>query len=69
MNANNKAAKSFAGRLAGMKTVNSNLSGYVTEKAINGIFVKIAEEEKLIRLNPSARVNDVLKKVFSSVSK
>jgi hypothetical protein len=69
MNANNKAAKSFAGRLAGMKTVNSNLSGYVTEKAIKRIFVKIAEEEKLIRFNPSARVNDVLKKVFSSVSK
>lgn len=69
MNANNKAAKTFAGRLAGMKTVNSNLPSYVTDKALSGMFVKIAAEEKLIRLNPSARVNDVLKKVFSSVSK
>lgn len=69
MNANNKAAKSVAGQIAGMKTVNANLSEYVTDRAIAGMFIKIGDEEKLIRKNPVARVNDVLKKVFGQLDK
>jgi hypothetical protein len=69
MNANNKAAKSVAGRMAGMKSVNANLAQYVTERALNGMFIKIADEEKSIRKNPVARVNDILKKVFGDLDK
>lgn len=69
MNANNKAAKTVAGRMAGMKTVNPNLAQYVTEKALTGMFIKIADEEKQIRKNPAARINDVLKKVFGDLDK
>lgn len=47
-----------------LKKVNPDLSSYVTGKAIDGIFYYVAEEEKKIRTNPTARVNDILKKVF-----
>ena len=49
--------------------VNPDLPAYVTERALNGVFVYIAEEEAKIRSNPAARVTDLLKKVFSSVKK
>lgn len=46
--------------------VNPDLTGYVTERALNGLFVTIADEENKIRLNPASRVTDLLKKVFGS---
>lgn len=48
------------------KPVNSDLTAYVTEKALDGLFYKIGLEEQSIRQNPAARVNDILKKVFSN---
>lgn len=44
--------------------LNLDLDGYVTEKALDGLFLMIAAEEKKIRQNPAARVTDILKKVF-----
>ena len=38
---------------------------YVTEKTMDGIFLKIAKEEALIRKSPAARTTDILKRVFS----
>lgn len=49
--------------------VNPDLSAYVTERALNGVFVYIAEEENKIRINPAARVTDLLKKVFGRKDK
>ena len=46
--------------------VNTDLSGYVTGKAIDGIFYQVASEEQKIRQDPAARVTDLLKKVFGS---
>lgn len=46
--------------------VNTDLSAYVTGKAIDGIFYEVALEEQKIRTNPAARVTDILKKVFGS---
>ena len=48
------------------KKINTDLSGYVTDKALSGLFYQVAIEEQQIRKNPAARVNDVLKKVFGS---
>jgi len=48
------------------KKINTDLSGYVTEKALSGLFYQVALEEQKIRKDPAARVNDVLKKVFGS---
>ncbi|MEQ6165855.1 DUF4197 domain-containing protein [Ekhidna sp. MALMAid0563] len=44
--------------------VNPDLEAYATEKAMEGLFVMIAEEEKKIRSNPAARTTDLLKRVF-----
>lgn len=48
------------------KKVNIDLSGYVTDKALYGLFVQVAQEEQKIRKDPAARVTDVLKKVFAN---
>ncbi len=42
---------------------------YATTKALDGLFVLIAEQEKKIRTDPTARVTDLLKTVFSSPGK
>ncbi len=46
-----------------------DLDDYVTRKALDGLFIKIAEQEKLIRENPVARTTDLLQKVFGSLKK
>ena len=43
-----------------------DLDQYVTDKALEGLFFMLAEEEKNIRNNPTARVTDLLKKVFAN---
>lgn len=45
--------------------VDTDLEGYATDKAIEGLFTLIAEEEKKIRVDPLARTTDLLKKVFA----
>lgn len=45
--------------------VNPDLTNYAATKAIDGIFTLVEQEERQIRENPAARVNDLLKKVFS----
>jgi hypothetical protein len=44
--------------------INPDLEDYITNKAIDGLFVLIAEQEKEIRLNPYARTSEILTKVF-----
>ena len=46
-----------------------DLDDYVTRKTLDGLFVKIADQEKLIRENPVARTTDLLQKVFGAVAK
>ncbi len=41
-----------------------DIDQYVTAKTMDGLFIKIAEEEKKIRENPKARTTAVLKQVF-----
>lgn len=64
----NNVARSMVGQVAGLKPVDVKLEEYITEKALDGLFLKIQNEEKLIRENPAARVTDLLKRVFGSVS-
>ncbi len=51
-------------KLPMVQKINPDLTGYVTERALNGLFITIADEENKIRTNPSARVTDLLKRVF-----
>lgn len=46
------------------KKINPDLSAYVTEKTISGVFTQIAVEEQKIRKDPAAQVTNTLKKVF-----
>ncbi|MCH2023137.1 MAG: DUF4197 domain-containing protein [Saprospiraceae bacterium] len=48
-----------------VEKVNPDLDEYVTNKALDGVFLMIAKEEKLIRKDPMKRVTDLLKKVFA----
>lgn len=63
----NKFANSVAGRVAGFKPVNVDLDDHLTNKALDGMFLKVEVEEKKIRNNVSARVTPLLKKVFGSL--
>ena len=47
-----------------IKKQNPDLTAYVTDKAIAGLFVMVAKEEAKIRKDPTAQVTDLLKKVF-----
>lgn len=47
-----------------VQKMNPDLEAYVTEKAIEGMFKLIADEEMKIRKDPAARVNDILQQVF-----
>ncbi|HEY7495894.1 MAG TPA: DUF4197 domain-containing protein [Candidatus Tectomicrobia bacterium] len=42
-----------------------DVGNYVTNKALDGLFLIVAEEERSIRKNPAARVTTLLKEVFS----
>ncbi|TET87569.1 MAG: DUF4197 domain-containing protein [Desulfobacteraceae bacterium] len=46
--------------------VKADLTNYVTEKGMNGIFHYLAREEAAIRQNPAKRTTDLLKRVFGA---
>ena len=48
-----------------MNKVNPDLTDYVTNKAMEGVFKKIAVEEQQIRTDVSERTSELLKKVFA----
>lgn len=45
---------------------NPDLDDYATDRAIEGLFLMIAKEEKNIRANPGARTTELLKRVFAA---
>ncbi|MGE5492371.1 MAG: DUF4197 domain-containing protein [Actinomycetota bacterium] len=60
----------FAGKAANFGLVSkedADLDTYVTHKAMDGLFLMIAEEEKNIRQNPVAAGSALLKKVFGAL--
>jgi hypothetical protein len=42
-----------------------DLGNYVTERALDGVFLMVGEQERKIRANPAARTTELLKKVFT----
>jgi uncharacterized protein YceK len=49
--------------------INTDLTGFVTGKAVDALFDQISKEENNIRENPIARTTDLLKKVFGGIVK
>jgi hypothetical protein len=45
-----------------------DLGSYVTEKALDGLFLRLADEEQAIRRNPAARTTALLRQVFGSLA-
>jgi hypothetical protein len=45
----------------------ANLDQYVTQKALDGLFLMMAQEEKAIRQNPLAASTNMIKKVFGAL--
>ena len=56
-----------AARLGLMDDSQTNLENYITQKALSGLFLMIADEEKAIRANPVAQSSKLLSKVFGSL--
>lgn len=57
----------IAGKAAGiglMKKEDADLKGYVTNKALDGLYLMIAEEERNIRRDPIGSGSAILRKVF-----
>lgn len=63
----NSLATSVAGRLANLKSVNTDLDDYLTRKALDGMFLKVEIEEHKIRKDVSARISPILQRVFGSL--
>ena len=63
----NTVANSVVGRLANLTPVETDLTDYLTNKALDGMFFKVEEEELKIRTQISARVTPLLQKVFGSL--
>jgi hypothetical protein len=45
----------------------ADIDAYITSRALDGLFLKIAEQEKLIRQNPAERTTEILRKVFGAI--
>ncbi|MDB2408827.1 DUF4197 domain-containing protein [Crocinitomicaceae bacterium] len=54
--------------LTGGQKLNPDLDQFVTDKAIEGLFHMVEKEEDKIRLDPLARVTDLLTRVFGSLN-
>ena len=52
-----------------VKKDQANLEQYVTQKALDGVYLMMAEEEKAIRKDPVGQTSSLLKKVFGAVGK
>ena len=52
-------------RIPLVQKVNPDLDDYATKKAIDGLFLLIAQEEAEIRENPVARTTELLRRVFA----
>ena len=59
---------SFLSKLK-INTSSLDVDSYVTQKASDGLFKMIAEEEKRIRENPAARTTQLLENVFGAIKK
>lgn len=65
----NAFANSAVGRIGGFKAVQTELDSYLTNRALDGMFLKVQDEEKKIRTDISARITPLLERVFGSLDK
>lgn len=56
-----------AARFTSDEPVDDDLNRYVTERAVDGLFLMVEQEENKIRKDPKARVTKTLEKVFGNL--
>jgi hypothetical protein len=56
-----------AAQLGLIKEQQATVEGYVTQKALDGLYLMIAEQEKAFRANPLGAASDIVKRVFGSL--
>jgi hypothetical protein len=66
-----KIPNSLTGNLARLPfdSLSTDLSLYTTQKALDGLFLAVGQQETLIRRDPLARVTEILRKVFGTLGK
>lgn len=52
-----------------VKKEDANIEKYVTNKALDGVYLMIAKEEEAIRKDPLGQASSLIKKVFGSIGK
>jgi hypothetical protein len=52
-----------------VKKEDANINQYVTQKALDGVYLMVAKEEAAIRKDPLGQASSLLKKVFGAISK
>lgn len=62
-----QAVAGRAAKLGLLKQEDADLPGYVTGRALDGLFAIIGEEERKIRQNPAAAGSTLIKKVFGGL--
>ena len=58
-----------ASKLGLIKENESNIENHVTQKALDGLFVMMADEEKALRANPVKASTEIAKKIFDALRK
>jgi len=56
-------------KLGLVKEEDAQLEDYVTRKALDGLFIVVAEEEKKVRQDPARAASAILRKVFGAIGK
>lgn len=59
--------KDIVTTIKSVKEVNTNLGAYTTGKALDGLFLKVGNEEEKIRTDVNARTSELLKRVFGQL--
>ena len=62
----------FAGKgakLGLIKGEQANVESFVTQKALDGLFLMMADEEKAIRADPIGKGTEIVKKVFGALGR
>ena len=50
-----------------IKKDDAKIENYVTNKALDGLYFMIGEQEKALRANPMGAASDIVKKVFGAL--
>ena len=52
-----------------LKSEDARLENYITRRALDGLFIAMAEEERKIRLDPGVSASSIIRKVFGAISR